>query len=275
MALSGVALLTFENAIEYLFFGIFAVIVLSMVAGWLVEGLVYLWFSIKILRRDTVPIALVASTPGPVEIAGTARVADEVVRAPFSDVECLACEYEITKWHHGGRDSTGHDETIYEGRTQTRFYVEDDTASVLVDPAGALFNFEATETSVFFKRSVPESLRRFLDEHPEYDVDASWWNRSTQTFIERRLEPGEQVHVYGVARYDPIVSTHAGTVNAIIDAPPTPSGSLLTRLRGQVTTPPFVISDTDERAALWRLLAGVGLSFGFVIAVVLFIVFVI
>lgn len=169
--------------------------------------------------------------------------------------------------------SPGHDETIYKGRTQTRFYVEDETASVLINPAGALFNFEEHETSVLLKRSVPESLRRFLDEHPEFDLDATWWNRSTQTFIERRLEPGEQVHVYGVARYDPTVSRRAGSVNAIIDASPPPSGSLLGRIRAQVTTPPYVISDTDERAAVRRLLARAGLNLGFIIAIILFIAF--
>lgn len=263
------ALLAIETAIEYLIIGFFAVIFLPLVGAWLVEGLVYLWSSLKILRSDTLPIELVASTPGPVEITGTARIADEVVRAPFSDAECLACEYEITKWKGGVNDSVGYDETIYEGRAQTRFYVEDDTASVLVNPAGATFNFEEHETSVFTDDSVPESLRRFLDEHPKYDPEASWWTRSTQTFIERRLEPGEQVHVYGIARYDPTVSKHAGTVNAIIEAPPT-SSRLLAQLLPRITTPPFVISDTNERAALRRLLAGAGFNLGLIIATVLF-----
>lgn len=272
MALPGVAVPPLEHVIEYLILGFFAVIFLPLVGAWLVEGFVYLWFSIRILKSDTLPIALVASTPGPVEITGTARVADEVVQAPFSGAECLACEYEITKWKGGVNDFAGCEETIYEGRTQTRFYVEDDTASVLVDPAGATFNFDDHETNVFSEKSVPESLRQFLDEHPRYDPNASWWNRSTQRFIERRLEPGEQVHVYGLARYDPTVSKHAGSIDAIIDAPP-PRRSLLARLRARVTTPPFVISDTDERAALRRLLADAGFQLGLVVAVILVIVF--
>lgn len=267
------AVLPLETVVEYLIFGFFAVIFLSIVAGWFTEGLVYLRYGIEILRSDALPIALVASTPGPVEIAGTARVADEVVRAPFSDVACLACEYEITRWRQGGSDFAGYDETIYEGRTQTRFYVEDETASVLVDPTGAIFNFEDHETRVSVPRSVPESLRRFLDDHPEYDLDASRWNRSTQTFVERRLEPGEQVHVYGIARYDPTVSERSGTMNAIIDAPPAPSRSLLARLRARVATPPFVVSDTDERAALRRLLVGAGFKLGPFVAAVLFVAF--
>lgn len=272
MASSVVAIFTLENIVEYLLIGVFAFSLLSLIGYWLVEGLVYLWFSVKVLKSDTLPIELVASTPGPIEIAGTARVADEVVRAPFSDVECLACEYEITKWRPGSDQSQGYDETIYEGRIQTRFYVEDETARVLVDPAGAMFNFEDHETSVFLKQELPESFQQFLEEHPEYDLDAGR-SRSTQTFLERRLEPGEQVHVYGVARYDPTVSKHAGTVNAIIDAPPTPSRSLLARLRARATTPPYVISDTDERAALRRLLAGAGFNLGILIAILLFVVF--
>lgn len=274
MGLSGVVLLALETAIEYLIIGFFAVIFLSLIGAWLVEGLVYLWFSVKVLRSDALPIELVASTPGPIEIAGTARIADEVVRAPFSDVECLACEYEITK---ATGSTAQHETTIYEGRVQTRFYVEDERAAVLVDPAGAMFNFKDHETTVhpvglFRTKNVPASLRQFLDEHPEYDVDASQWTRSTQRFVERRLEPGEQVHVYGVARYDPTVSRRAGSVNAIIEVPAT-SSRLLARLWTRVRTPPFVISDTDERAALRRLLAGAGFNLGLIIAIVLFIVF--
>lgn len=273
MGFSGLAALAPDDVLEYLVLGLFAFLALSLVGGWLVDGLVDLRRGIELLRSDTLPIESVAFPPGPVEIAGTAHVADEVVRAPFSDAECLACEYEITRWHSGGPQSPGYDETIYEGRVHTRFYVEDDTASVLVDPAGALFNFEEHETRVFLEGSAPESLRRFLDDHPEYDLDTGW-SRSTQTFVERRLEPGEHVHVYGIARYDPTVSGEAGTVNAVIEAPPPPGRSLRARLRARVTTPPFVISDTDERAAVRRLLAGAGFNLGLLVAGILFALFV-
>lgn len=251
------AVLPSGEDLAFVLFVVFLFLVVVAVGGvHSAKGLARLRRALRIVRSDTAPIWTLPSATGPVEVAGTARERpdDEPVRAPFSGERCLACEYEIV-------DLDGkYTSTVHEGRVHAPFYVEDDTGSVLVDPAGATFNFEKHERYVGSKTDLTEPLVRFIEEHPRFDVDEGWFS-TTRLFVERRLDPDEDVHVYGLPRYDPTVTRRPGSVNAVIEA--TPAGrSALGRIRTWFTAPPFVISDGRETAAVRRLLIGAAYDLG-------------
>jgi len=203
-----------------------------------------------ILRNDPVPIRTVDGHTGPVEIEGTAVVDEEsgTVTAPLTGSDCLAYTYEVQELRSSGKHSDW--ETLDEGMGGVDFLVDDDTARVRVDPERADVRFESHSVTVPPGTELPDSLARYVaasDAVDEQDrtldlvvTELSVGNK--QRFVERRLDPGERVYVYGHARRGPAAEWGSDLVDAVVGA-------------GD-GTPVFVISDTDERGTAWRIARG-------------------
>ncbi len=212
-------------------------------------GCALLWYggrelllSYRILTNDPSEVMSLGDG-GPVEVEGTSHPEHGTLTSPFTGTECLAYEYEV-KEERNSQHGT-HWETIDSGRNHTAFRVEDETASALVDPRGADFRFSAERTiDVHGGKRPPERVQEFIQRNgdvgsEEKSIDLKLFELNTgkdRKYIEKRLDPGESVHVLGEARYDASAGHDAGEMNTVIGYGDTK----------------FLISDTDERGAARR-----------------------
>ncbi len=225
-----------------LFVALFALAGLAIVAFSFRE----FWLALRLHRTDPTPVADVPNRSGMVEVQGVARVADETVTTPFTGTASLACEWTVEEEHHD--DDGSHWEEIASGVQKVPFRVDDGTGSVLVYPAGVDFRLgEAADIRVDGGDAPPERIQQFIDvdAHDRVDDENTAFELgglriatgSDRRYRERRLDPDEQVYVYGQVRYDTSVSERAGEVNAVIEP-----GKL------------FVVADTDDRGVTRRVL---------------------
>jgi hypothetical protein len=200
-----------------------------------------------ILTNDPVSVRDLPSRTGPVEVEGRARPADdhEPVRSLFTDTECLLYEYETQEYRSSGKHSRW--KTIDEGMRGVPFLVEDDTGAVRVEPAGADLRFADHTIRVDAGDRPPDRVARYVAATDDVDpqdgsVDlgvAELDYGNDQKFIERRLDPGEDVYVYGAARRGSDTEWGSRLVDAVIED-------------GEAV-PAFVVSDTSERDTAWRI----------------------
>jgi len=152
-------------------------------------------------------------TPGPVEVSGTANPADDgVMRAPFSDTDCLLAEWEIEEWEEAGKHASW--ETKGASVERVPFVVDDGTGEVLVRPAGADVDLDETveETiEVGATEEPPGPIREFLalDATPEPSdeplIEALDWGTThgDRRYHQHLLTPGDEVYVHGTAAREP------------------------------------------------------------------------
>ncbi|WP_423999607.1 GIDE domain-containing protein [Haloarcula salina] len=203
-----------------------------------------------VLRNDPVPIRELDGYTGPVEITGTA-VADEdagTVTSPFTGSECLAYTYEVEELRSSGKHSNW--ETLDQGQAGVDFVVDDGSDRVRVNPDGADVRFESHSVTVPPGTELPDRLAEYVERTPGVDAQDGTVNLlvtelsvgNRQRFTERRLDAGEQVYVYGLARRGPATEWGSNLVDAVVG-----DGD---------GTPVFVISDTSERGTAWRVARG-------------------
>jgi hypothetical protein len=227
-----------------LFLGLFVVAGLAIAA----TGVAHLrtWV---LLKRGSAVSPGDAST-GPVQVEGTAAVADRNLVAPFTETECLAFELEVEKYRHD--DDGSNWKTKVREDHAVPFLVSDHTGRVAVDPDGADTSL-ATEfrTVVDRDETPPDRVQRFLDqqgmEHESGSFDLGPLSLSTgdkHRFTERRLDVDESVYVSGEAVMDRSIDG----ITPVVEG--TPHDSVRDRFRGV----PFLVADTDEGAAERRQL---------------------
>jgi hypothetical protein len=195
-----------------------------------------------ILRNDPRPVRELDTYRGPVEIQGRAVEGDGgTVEAQFSGKRCLAYSYEVEEIPTHGKHRSW--ETLDEGMGGVDFVVEDDSGRVKVDPTGADFHFEDHTVTIDPGEELPDRLADFVARSSAVErrnQTAGLLNPGhRQRFIERRLDVGEDVYVYGQARQGPSAGWGSDLVDALVAA-------------GE-ETPVFVISDTHERGTAWRI----------------------
>ncbi|WP_440770714.1 GIDE domain-containing protein [Natronorubrum sp. DTA28] len=220
-----------------------------------------LWYGIAELRlanrvlRSRPDSVLDTPNGGRVELRGTATAAGRLVRSPFTDTPCLAYSYGVEERRDSNNGTSW--ATIASGDDSVPFRLEDETGSVLIEPPGADFRLRnATRIDVDGGTEPPPRVARYIEDSEDVDcqnsvVDLRLFELKTGTdrrFREWILEPGDEIHVLGVARYDTTVSRDAGQVNAAVGIDEAAlSESPLLRLRHHLFGDPFVISDSTER----------------------------
>ena len=198
----------------------------------------------RMYRNDPVDVASAANTSGVVEAEGTVDPHEVTLVAPFTGTECAACQYEVEEFRSSGKSS--HWETIHSGGDRRPFVLADGSGRLLVEPADASLALDKANTiTVDGGDRPPERVRRWIAETPDVDSEEGRWDLgplsvttgNDRRYVERRLDPSESVHVYGVTEYRRW-SDAGGTVNAV--------------LRGEDA--PFLrITDGNEREAVRRL----------------------
>jgi hypothetical protein len=199
-----------------------------------------------ILRNDPVAVRDLLYEEGPVEVSGTARVDEDAgtAFAPFSGTECLAYEYEAQEYRGGGQHA--HWQTVDEGLRAVPFLVEDDSGTVSVDPRDADLHLDEETMTIDPGERPPEQIERYIRNTEDLELqndtidlvvtELNTGNR--QRFVERRLDVGESVHIYGDVGRAPAGEWGADTIDAVLQ-------------RGEDV--PLVVSDAPERATGWRV----------------------
>jgi hypothetical protein len=162
---------------------------------------------------------------GPISISGTALQYEDEIMSPFTGTDCLALEYEVQE-----RRTTNNGTAWVEidsGRAAVPFLLDDETASVLVDPSRVRLGLDRSERiEVDGGERPPDRIREFIERNADVDSEEQTWDLkiielnvgTDRRYIERRLDPGETVTVFGEVRDEPGVSTRAGQVNAVLSA---------------------------------------------------------
>lgn len=164
------------------------------------------------------------SSPGFVEVEGTAQPIDETVQSPVTNTESIVYEYSVEERHH---DSDGADSwrTIESDRDAVPFVIESERGGVVVDPSD-------------------------LDGEDTY-LDGTETREGDRKRTESRLEPGEPAYAAGTAvragAADVRTDGHQFVVTGGGDGP------LPVDLAGLVSDQ-FVLSDSGEEDATSRQL---------------------
>lgn len=172
-----------------------ALVVGGGVGGFMVlVGAGYLRNYARTRRSDPVEIRRLADPDGPVEFEGTAEVHEETATAPLTDTECLVHDWKIEEFTGGDGSNWSR---LASGEATHPFLLADGTGSVLVDPDGATRHLEDSDTyTVEADESPPRSVAAFLDRTAAVDSEHS----RTRRYREARLDPGDDVYVYGPVR---------------------------------------------------------------------------
>jgi hypothetical protein len=206
---------------------------LVLLAGVTGGGLLALGFALReagairqVVGGDSTDIfSLSTGTSGPISVSGTAGQYEETLLSPFTGTDCLALEYEVEE-----RRTTQHGTSWVEidsGRAAVPFLLEDETGSVLVEPTRVRLGLDESKTiDVDGGDPPPDRIREFIEQNADVDSEERTWDLKIielnvgddRRYIERRLDPGESVTVFGEARNEPGVSTRAGQVNAVLVA---------------------------------------------------------
>ncbi len=197
---------------------------------------------------DPLPIRDLVYHDGTVEIEGTARIDEECATAVFSGTDCLAYEYEVQEYQSSGKSSSW--QTLKQGGRAVPFLVEDTSGSVLVEPTAPELHLDSWRFRVEGGEEPPERIANFIDFVDEVDSQQKSVNLviteldygNDQRFIERRLEPGEPVYVYGTVERAAAGEWGSGRVDG--------------KLTDGGGSSPLIISDSSEQKAIRRIAKG-------------------
>ncbi|MCU4924480.1 E3 ubiquitin ligase family protein [Halobacteria archaeon AArc-dxtr1] len=198
-----------------------------------------------VYRGETDDIVGIEHAEGTVELVGTASPIDGAIEAPLTGSDCLAYEYEVEEYQSSGKNSSWR--TVDEGAGAVPFRLDDETASVRVDPAGATLAL-STDTTVRVDggEPEPEPIRRFLEHESDLESENSSLDLrvvkiatgNDRKYHERRLDPDGEAYVIGRSTYDVEARETMRDVNAVVEGDGAPT---------------FVVSDSSQDGAAWLL----------------------
>lgn len=193
-----------------------------------------------------------ALEPGVLLVRGRASATgpDDTVRSPATGGSALLYEYAVQR--RVGSSQTPDWQTVVGGQSGVPFRVETDGGAALVEPPGAGLELRVTDEVTF--EADPDALAAdgpdidslAVDTETESVVigDRRLRNGETYRLVERRVEPGEELTVAGVAAAD---GSKAAAESPMDDDP-----RVTFRKRGgflrDVLGVPYVIGDADGGA---------------------------
>lgn len=157
------------------------------------------------------PTSKIRSMPmGMVEVKGQALAGapEFMLSAPFSGKDCLAYRYEVKEYKRRGKNSSW--VTVDSGISDQRFLVDDGTGEVVVDPAGADFEFE--DKTVFRVESTEdanENIREFVGDE---GGPGGLVFENDRKYMEWIILPEEDVYVNGYASKETGQSTEYAVI---------------------------------------------------------------
>lgn len=158
-------------------------------------GAGHLWNYARMKRSDPVDIQHLDVPSGTVELTGTAQVHEETSRSPFTDTETLLCDWKAEYYSPSRQGSNWN--LLESGQTRHSFLLEDGTGTALVDiDGGSPYLQDTTTIEVEEDESPPPAIQEFLEATDEIDRE----HDRTRRYHESRLDPGNDVHVFGPVR---------------------------------------------------------------------------
>lgn len=156
------------------------------------------WRKLRLIRNT--PTSKIRSLAmGTVEIKGEVRkgLEDLILEAPFSGDKCLFYKYEIEEFRGTGRRKRW--DTIDEGQIGVRFWVDDGTGKVIVDPEGAELELPYdNEIRVDSEEEETQEIREFLGRN-DISGPGGILADNDRRYKEYYVTPGEYVYVFGYA----------------------------------------------------------------------------
>lgn len=175
-------------------------------------GLSYLRAYWTITGTEPTDVAAVSDTMDEVALMGTAMAVGEPGTAPFSASETLVCDWDF--------DDLGGDQgkwsTVESGAEVAPFVLADETGEIVVDPRGADWQLDQRFQVTIHDEEPPQAIRSFLDEQGMEPNAEKRLLKDDRRYTERRLDPGDEVYVYGPVKRGPAEDAPSGTVESYI-----------------------------------------------------------
>lgn len=141
----------------------------------------------KMLIEDTPTSTARAISLGMAELEGSPEPFEGDYEAPFSKDEVVLYRYHVDKWRQDNDSANDGDWLPVEvGTKPSRFYLDDGTGRVLVDPAEAEIDLRRETYELEAGESTPEEVQSFLEERAERfenEKDLSGWTGTVPTFL--------------------------------------------------------------------------------------------
>lgn len=174
---------------------------------------IYLFFtSFSLFRQkrliENTPTSKIRSIAmGRVEIYGTVIPnANDIIKAPFSDDDCVYCKWTIEEYRSTGKSS--HWATVASDEVGKYFFLQDDTGTVLVDSRGAKVDIPITHEY----SSVTPTIKSFL-EGQEISYKILLGLKKKMRFREYLLAQDNKVYIMGDAGDNPFVEEASSDKN--------------------------------------------------------------
>lgn len=187
----------------------------------------------RLLATETRELRTLRATGEFVACRGRAATAAEPIQAPFTGIDCLGLDYEVTERQPFGIAWPWTDAHLDDGVATTPFDLTGETGTIRVDPSPKQFGLDVPPevVTVSSDETPPDRVRRFLESRSVPDTPG--WLRSLpglggRRFIERRIDPGEEYVVAGrIERRDGTVALGG----ALVIGDREPSGIAMARIQ--------------------------------------------
>lgn len=151
---------------------------------------------------ENIPTSKIRSIAmGLVEVYGEVIPAQKPLKSPFSAMDCVYYNYKIQEHRSSGKHSYW--ATIKKGERASRFYLKDNTGSVLVDPEGADIAISKDNTfDSHLGKDPPKEVKKFLDSSGISFEGFLGMNKQMR-YSESFIEPKDKLYVLGTAGDNP------------------------------------------------------------------------
>ena len=185
--------------------GVMAFFVVSAAVGGWVAWLGYKQLALKRLIENLPTSKVRSIAMGLVELKGTAQKADKILKAPFTNKDCLYYTW-IAEERYTDKDGREHWKTIASGKEGVPFYLKDDTGKVLVDSTGATMEIPSDfEAGSGLGRDPPEQVLTFLKSN-KIKFEGWFGINKAMRYRESRIDPGLKLYMLGNAGSRPGVA---------------------------------------------------------------------
>ena len=194
------------------------------------------WWKRYRLIQDMPTSKMRSVAMGFVEVKGNVKQLDDVLTAPMSGDTCVYYKYTVEKSHVEGRGQRRWD-VIADGEDSIPFVLEDETASVVVDPKDAMIEVDddfRIETSTD-DPTLPDSLKTFIGRSYQLSDNEGRPLRDRVRIREAYIGIDDELYVLGSAMSNPGVESGSAL-----------QGSERVMIGKGQNEPTFFISDKDE-----------------------------
>ena len=223
------------------------IVVLALLLALL--GVVQLRAYVKLAGTSTTDVASVTEDVKDVALSGTARPLGDLLPSRFEEADTLVNRWDFSEYRRGENSKWVRLES---GMEAEPFLLDDGTGEIVVDPTGAdwMFGIDFTLITDVDERP-PRRIMQFLHDHDRTLNAEKEGVKLKRRYREKRLDPGDDVFVYGPVKPGRIEGAPGSAVDVSIgtDRRPEDGNALNTGVRLTPSLLPFV-GDPAETLSL-------------------------